>query len=86
MVITITHRDIWEEFVYYRKIGHHRIAFDHLRRYGSLNEWECIIAALSYRKHDLKIGDIITMPSVNMTFIWDELFHEIFTRLSPREE
>lgn len=79
MIINITPQDIWNEFVYYRKIGQSDIAFKHIRRYGQTAEWEVMVASIAYTKYKVKVGDIIRIDGTKLEVVWGKFFDHIFS-------
>jgi hypothetical protein len=82
MIINITSQDIWNEFVYYRKSGHAKTAFKHIRPYGTASEWEGLIAGIAHHKYNLKIGDVIKVEGTSLEFVWEQSLDAMFCTAS----
>ena len=78
MLITIEPNDIWKEFIYWRKHGQQKIAFDYLRRESDVEYFEILIAVIAKRRYgrSLKIGDWIQLGDV--TVEWSRELEEEF--------
>ena len=74
MIIDISDKDIWNEFVHYRKLGRTKLAFEHIRVRDTKAKFEAILAGIAYRKYNPQIGDIIIAGQNSdypYEFMWD---------------
>lgn len=71
--LTITPLDIWNEFAYYRKRGHHETAYEFIRPHRNKSRWEVVIAMLVHHRYPGKIhiGDTVNVGNM-LVFKWDE--------------
>lgn len=81
MIINITPQDLWNEFVYYRKNGKTKLAFEHIRREGTPERWEAVIAGIVYYRRNPQIGDIVRFSGSELEFMWDEDADRVFKTL-----
>lgn len=81
MIVKITAEDIWESFVFYRKIGLHRCAFDCIRPNQSQLEVQSLILGIAAVKYQPRIGDIIMLAESTVGTVWDDEMDSVFKRI-----
>ena len=88
MIFEVTADDWWQEFVFWRKVGKHRIAFDYIRvRHQDLEYMQILIAMIAKRKNWgnlVKPGDIIRLGGIDV--VWTQEVDEEFQRHKRPEE
>ena len=88
MIFEVTADDWWQEFVFWRKVGKHRIAFDYIRvRHQDLEYMQILIAMIAKRKdwgNLVKPADIIRLGGIDV--VWTQEVHEEFQRYKRPEE
>jgi hypothetical protein len=84
MTLFITPLDIWNEFVYYRKRGHHETAYEFIRPHRSQARWEVVIAMLIHHRYPKKMrpGDVVNVGDV-LIFEWDAQLDGLSDLVSP---
>jgi hypothetical protein len=81
MIHTITAQDIWESFVYYRKVGLHRCAFDCIRPNQSQLEVQSMILGIASVKYNPQVGDIIMLTGTTIGSVWDSEMDKVFKKI-----
>jgi ethanolamine ammonia-lyase large subunit len=81
MIIKITAEDIWESFVYYRKIGLHRCAFDCIRPNQTDLEVQSMLLGIAAVKYKPQIGDIIMLNGTTIGSVWDSEMDKVFKQI-----
>uniref|UniRef100_A0A6C0CJ05 Uncharacterized protein n=1 Tax=viral metagenome TaxID=1070528 RepID=A0A6C0CJ05_9ZZZZ len=73
MIIDLTSNDWWREFVFWRRRGHEKLAFDYLRVNQDPEYFEILIAMIARRKYGkkLKIGDCIRLDTIAVKWSWE---------------
>jgi len=78
MIVKITAEDIWESFVFYRKVGLHRCAFDCIRPNQTNLEVQSMILGIAAVKYKPQIGDIIMLNGSTIGSVWDTEMDNLF--------
>jgi hypothetical protein len=81
MIIKITAEDIWESFVYYRKVGLHRCAFDCIRPNQSELEVQSMLLGIAAVKYNPQVGDIIMLAGSTIGSVWDSEMDNVFKQI-----
>jgi len=81
MIITVTAHDIWESFVFYRKLGLHRCAFDCIRSNQTEMEVQSMIVGIAAVKYKPRIGDIIMLSGTTIGSVWDDEMDNVFGQI-----
>jgi hypothetical protein len=81
MILTITADDIWESFVFYRKLGLHRCAFDCIRPNQTNLEVQSMIVGIAAVKYKPRIGDIIMLSETTIGSVWDDEMNNLFSQI-----
>jgi hypothetical protein len=85
MIIKITLQDIWDQFVYFRKNGLHKIAFTLIRRYNEHEYTHAILGSIAHRKYNPRFGDIIMLEGYNLGFVWSQMYQDEYSKLSKMD-
>lgn len=83
MMIELTDKDWWEEFVFWRNIGEKKIAFDYLRvRQKDLEYFAVLVAMIGKRKYDksLSPGDVICLGDFKVE--WSQSAEDMYVSYS----
>ena len=80
MIIDITLTDLWNEFIYWRKNGNPKVAFDYLRREHETPQYEALLAMVAYRKTggNIDVGDTVQLVKYSIFFRWDKELKQAF--------
>ena len=81
MIIKISAEDIWESFVYYRKIGLHRCAFDCIRPNQTELEVQSMMLGIAAVKYNPQVGDIIMLNGTTVGSVWDSEMDKVFKQI-----
>ena len=88
MIFEVTADDWWQEFVFWRKAGKHRIAFDYIRVQHNDLEYLQILIAMIVKRKDwgtlVKHEDIIRLGGIDV--VWSQEVDEEFQRYKRPEE
>jgi len=83
MIIELTDKDWWEEFVFWRNIGEKKIAFDYLRvRQKDLEYFAMLVAMIGKRKYgkSLTTGDVICLDDFKIE--WTQSAEDMYVSCS----
>jgi len=87
MIFEVTPDDWWQEFVFWRKVGKHRIAFDYIRVQQNDLEYLQILIAMIVKRKDwgtlVKPEDIIRLGGIDV--VWTQEVDEEFRRYKHPE-
>lgn len=81
MILRITAEDIWDAFVFYRKVGLHDCAFDCIRSNLTNLEVQSMIVGIAAVKYNPKIGDIIMLNGSTIETVWDSEMDDVFSQI-----
>lgn len=81
MIHKITAKDIWDAFVFYRKVGLHDCAFDCIRSKLTNLEVQSMIVGIAAVKYNPKIGDIIMLNGSTIGSVWDSEMDDVFSQI-----
>lgn len=81
MILRITAEDIWDAFVFYRKVGLHDCAFDCIRSNLTNLEVQSMIVGIAAVKYNPKIGDIIMLNGSTIESVWDSEMDDVFSQI-----
>ena len=81
MILRITANDIWDAFVFYRKVGLHDCAFDCIRSNLTNLEVQSMIVGIAAVKYNPKIGDIIMLNGSTIGSVWDSEMDDVFNQI-----
>ena len=81
MILRITAKDIWDAFVFYRKIGLHSCAFDCIRSNLTNLEVQSMMIGIAAVKYNPKIGDIIMLNGSTIESVWDSEMDDVFSQI-----
>ena len=81
MILRITAEDIWDAFVFYRKVGLHDCAFDCIRSNLTNLEVQSMIVGIAAVKYNPKIGDIIILAESTIESVWDSEMDDVFSQI-----
>lgn len=81
MIVKITANDIWDAFVFYRKVGLHQCAFDCIRSNQTQLEVQSMIVGIAAVKYNPKIGDIIMLAESTIGSVWDSEMDTVFSQI-----
>jgi hypothetical protein len=79
MIINLTSTDLWNEFIFWRKMGQPRAAFEYIRRSVNPDDLIMMLALIVKRKYGdaVTYGDTVTLEN-SITFWWDKSIEEAF--------
>ena len=70
MIVELTADDWWSEFVFWRRHGQKKIAFDYLRVYQDPEYFKMLVSLIAKRKYgsQIKPGDLIRLGDIEITW------------------
>jgi hypothetical protein len=87
MIFEVTADDWWQEFVFWRKVGKHRIAFDYIRVHHQDLEYMQILFAMIIKRKKygtiVRPGDIIRLGDIDV--VWTQEVDKEFRRYKRPE-
>ena len=78
--ITITHQELWDEYVFWRNCGMKDVALGYIRREKDPVYWLITASSIIYRKYrdQIQEGDIVSVEHLTHEFVWNSKIEKSF--------
>jgi hypothetical protein len=78
--ITITHQELWDEYVFWRSRGRKDLAMGYIRREKDPIYWLIVASSIVNRKYreKIKVGDVVSVQSIMHEFVWNAQIERAF--------